>query len=128
LAAASLVTEPITFYLHETVWQSVAPHHGPAEFGLTAAKTATYTVTNMTRVFASAWLLTGNVAFAAGFVAFNAVGDAIVYSVNDIAWTCIAARQETAATPADQSTTPAMCLAATQPNVMAGPSVMPPPG
>ncbi len=128
LAAASLVTEPITFYLHETVWQTVSPHHGPADFGLTAAKTATYTMTNMTRVFASAWLLTGSTAFAAGFVAFNAVGDAIVYSVNDIAWTCIAARHEAAAAPTIQSATPAMCLAATQPNAIAGPSVMPPPG
>jgi len=128
LAAASLVTEPITFYLHESVWQALAPHTGPADLGLTATKTATYTLTNMGRVFASGWLLTGNPAFAAGFVAFNAVGDAIVYSVNDLAWTCITAVPDEPGTPPAQSATPAICRAATQPNVIAGPSVMPPPG
>lgn len=87
LAAASLATEPFVHFLHETAWRSAGP---PADredaLRRVPVKAATYTLANSGRVFASAWLLTGNPLVAAGMVAFNAVGDAAVYAINDAAW------------------------------------------
>ncbi len=86
LFATSVVTEPFLYYMHETVWGTLAPRTGADELELIPAKTATYTLTNMGRVFATGWLLTGNPLVGAGFVAFNALGDAAVYALNDVAW------------------------------------------
>ena len=49
-------------------------------------KAATYTLANSGRVFATAWLVSGSPIVAVGMVAFNAVGDATVYAINDAAW------------------------------------------
>lgn len=86
LFATSVVTEPVLYYLHETVWGTLAPRAGSAEMELIPAKTATYTLTNMGRTFATGWLLTGSPLVGAGFVAFNAFGDAAAYALNDVAW------------------------------------------
>lgn len=87
LAVASLVTEPILHFLHETAWGRVSPPADRAEaLQRVPIKSATYTLANSGRVFASAWLISGNPVVAAGMVAFNAVADATVYAVNDAAW------------------------------------------
>lgn len=97
LLATSVVTEPVLYYLHEMVWGTLAPRTGTAELELVPAKTATYTLTNMGRVFATGWLLTGSPLVGAGFVAFNAVGDAAAYALNDVAWVYFAPIPDTAA-------------------------------
>jgi uncharacterized membrane protein len=86
LAAASLVTEPIVHFLHEAAWNTAPAVDRDEALRRVPVKAATYTMANSGRVFASAWLLTGNPVVAAGMVAFNAVGDAVVYAVNDAAW------------------------------------------
>ena len=86
LAAVSITTEPVLYYLHESVWSSIAADSGATETELIPTKTATYTLANMGRVFATGWALTGNPAIGVGFVAFNAVGDAVAYAANDLAW------------------------------------------
>ncbi|BBK31018.1 putative membrane protein DUF2061 [Stella humosa] len=87
LAAASLVTEPIIHFLHETAWGEVAPPaDADAAMRRVPVRAATYSLANAGRVFASSWLITGNPVVALGMVAFNAVGDSIVYAANDAAW------------------------------------------
>lgn len=86
LFAVSVTTEPFIYYAHESVWTAYAPRTGDAELELIPYKTATFTMANMGRVFATGWALTGSPAVAAGFVAFNAIGDAAAYALNDVGW------------------------------------------
>jgi len=87
LAVTSLVTEPVVHFLHETAWGSAPAPADPDEaLRRVPVKSATYALANSGRVFASAWLLTGNPIIAVGMVAFNTVGDATVYAINDAAW------------------------------------------
>ena len=87
LAVTSLVTEPVVHFLHETAWGNAPPPADQDEaLRRVPVKSATYTLANSGRVFTTAWLLTGNPIVAVGMVAFNAVGDATVYAINDAAW------------------------------------------
>ncbi|BBK43398.1 hypothetical protein STVA_34180 [Allostella vacuolata] len=87
LAAASLVTEPIIHYLHETAWgQAPPPADAAAAMERLPIKTATYAAANAGRVFTATWLLTGNPVIAVGMVAFNAVSDSLTFALNDAAW------------------------------------------
>lgn len=87
LAVASLVTEPILHFLHETAWGRVSP---PADRGealqRVPIKSATYTLANSGRVFASAWLISGNPGRRRRHGRNARSRDATVYAVNDAAW------------------------------------------
>ncbi|BBK37978.1 hypothetical protein STAQ_30560 [Allostella sp. ATCC 35155] len=87
LAVTSLVTEPVVHFLHERAWGNApVPADQDEALRRVPVKSATYALANSGRVFATAWLLTGNPLVAAGMVAFNTVGDATVYAINDAAW------------------------------------------
>lgn len=86
LAAISFVTEPIFYYYHEKLWERSSNDKDPADENIGIAKTASYVTINAGRIFSTGMLLTGSPATAAGFVAFNVVGDSVNYVANDLAW------------------------------------------
>lgn len=99
LFAVSVTTEPFIYYAHESAWTALAPRTGEAEMELIPYKTATFTMANMGRVFMTGWALTGSPAVAAGFVAFNAFGDAAAYALNDVGWVYFSPIPEPAPSP-----------------------------
>lgn len=86
LAAVSFVTEPIFYYYHEKLWERSSNDEDPADENIGIAKTASYVTINAGRIFSTGMLLTGSPVTAAGFVAFNVVGDSVNYVANDLAW------------------------------------------
>ncbi|MGE4221336.1 MAG: hypothetical protein AB7G39_17970 [Alphaproteobacteria bacterium] len=90
LAAMSLVTEPVVYYIHENLWASARAASGQTEMEVLPTKTVTYSLMNSGRVFLSGWLYTGNPMFALGFTAFNMVGDAVTSAGNDALWAAFA--------------------------------------
>lgn len=86
LAAVSFVTEPIFYYYHEKFWGLSSNDEGSKDENIGVAKTTSYVTINAGRIFFTGMLLTGSPATAAGFVAFNVVGDSVNYVANDLAW------------------------------------------
>jgi uncharacterized membrane protein len=110
LFATSLTAEPFIYYLHESAWTALSPRTGTDELELLPVRTATFTAANMARVFATGWLLTGRLAMSAGFVAFNAIGDAAAYALNDVGWAYLSPIPGPPADATEGSTrTPAFC-------------------
>jgi uncharacterized membrane protein len=104
LAAASTVTEPIFYYIHESIWDAYQHHPENERVDTVAAKTATYTSANMIRIFTTGWAVTGSFVLAAGYVAFNSVADSLTYATNDAAWRYVWPRTNTDGKASDDFT------------------------
>jgi uncharacterized membrane protein len=82
---ANLTTGWGLYHVHEVAWGE-SGHYVSLPDDTTGMRTTTFTVVNSARIFGLGLLLTGNAAISAGFVVFNALGDAVAYVVTDRIW------------------------------------------
>jgi uncharacterized membrane protein len=76
-------------YAHDVTWAVVTEGTGLTEADTRTTRTMTYTALNVVRVFGLGMLITGDPTASLGYVAFNAAADAVVYAMNDAAWSSV---------------------------------------